>query len=710
MAQPAEPAAVAELERVAVGVELVGELAAVAHHHPIDRGDRQRAAGAIVVVEVEPPALGGRPRAGDATVREDALVEQEPSRHGGIVRLARPGRNGEATVHMWRLLVVAAACGGSQVAAPHAPSVGNLLPATLEAARPKQGDPRTLHVRVLVDAGVRAVPHWKEDITEQIDYAGQLLVPLVGVRLAVDKIAEWNRTGDPATALAELERADDGKGVAWVIGYVTPPDAASKAMSELADARVLGHHVVVRGWSEKAETDALAGRLPDLRDAQRAEVIAAHRRHKQTVALLHGLAITAGAIGEADPTWIQHPTYSPKQSAFSERDRELIQIAVDGLLAENQPPAIAHDVLEAIEKAEWGGWIASSHDEVVTALRNIVDRAKAGKTAADVPAAAYQQFTRVDQLAKRGEVKEALIELDNLLTAYPGNPAMHELKCEILLAVCHDAKPLPRCATPGVTDKATRAACTHASELAPGDPAPHLAVGEALARAGDATGARAELEQAARTIPNLKEGVAGAWQRVIAVYLAMGALTWTEDALAAAKLDNDPARAIIAQTRVRYGVPRGAKFVAPEQEAALVTATRGALDLVYAQKFGDADRALTSAEKRWPSAPGLAAARCDLDLRQNQLDTARAACKRALDHDADDSWALYLSGVIALRDTGAGGTAAGIARLKRAITVDPDLAQAWRALAKAYARANDKAALDDLARQYQAKFGTPLAQ
>src|SRR5262249_14319544 len=156
--------------------------------------------------------------------------------------------------------------------------------------------------------------------------------------------------------------------------------------------------------------------------------------------------------------------------------------------------------------------------------------------------------------------------------------------------------------------------------------------------------------------------------------LGMGALTWTEAAIEKAKLDaKDPASAQVAQTRARYGVPRGTKVVKPEDEAALVKATRDALDLVYASKFGDAATALAKAEKRWPGAPGLWAARCDLAFRQKQLDAAHAACQRALAADPDESWALYLSGVIAFRDTSPSGTRVGIEKLRAAIAKDPDL-------------------------------------
>lgn len=592
------------------------------------------------------------------------------------------------------VLALAIACGGPKLQERSAPDLTKHLPATLEAERPREGDPRTVKVRVWVDAGGRTQERWRDEIAEQIDYASQLLTPLLGTRLTVESIQEWNHTAVPHMALTALAEHDKGDGVTWVIGYIAPPETASKALPELVFAEPLGRHVVVRGWAAAAEREALAGSLPDLADGERGEVLAAHRRHKQTVVLLHGIAATLGAIAETDPAWIKHPTYSPKQASFSDRNRELMTLSVDARLAEQAETEIAKRVLESIEKAPWGGWITADHDQVVTRLKTIVDAAKAGKTAADIPAAAYEAYDRIKTLAKRGAAADALAELENLLTAYPGNAALHQLRCDIMLG------------TPGVRDAKTRTACTRASELAPGDPSPHIAVGAALFATGDIKGARGELAQAEGKIGNLSGGADVTWRRVVDLYQQMGALTWTEEAIAKANLENDPAAAQVAQVRARYGIPRGAKFVKPEDEAALVAAVRGALDLIYASKYGEAERALAAAEKKWRGAPGLAAARCDLALRMGQVGAARAACNRAIAADARASWALYLSGVIALRD--ASGTKAGIDKLKQAIAVDPDLGQAWRTLAKAYARTRDKAALDQLAKDYQAKFGQPL--
>ena len=594
------------------------------------------------------------------------------------------------------LLLALAACGASQ--GERIAAKMRFLPSQIETTWKFQGDARSAKVRVYADAEVRALPHWKEDIGEQIDYANQLLEPMIGLRLTVDSYKDWARTGTPEDALRELVELDKGDGVMWVIGYVAPATTSTTVMSALGDARPLGHHLTVRAWAEKPELEALSGRLPDPKDPDRSEVVGAHHRHKQTVVLLHMLATTLGAIAETDPAWIQAVSYSPQQGTFANRTRELLQLAINSRLSDDTDEALARKLQDDIEKSQWGGWVKTSYDEVVATFKNVIDAARAGKTAAGIPTAAYDEYRRISELAKRGQIADAVVELDNLLAAYPGNATMHELKCEMMLA------------KPGVGDKATRAACDRVAELAPGEPTVHMAVAEALIRAGDAAGARAELALAEDRIGNLPAGAGEAWNRVIGAYIGLGSLTWTEQAIARAKLEGGPAADMIARTRARYGVPRGAKFVAPEQEAALVGAVRTALNLIYANKFSEAEREIAAAGKKWPNAPGLLAARCDLDYRMGRIEAARAACNRAVAAYPEESWALYLLGTLLLRDPGS--TAAGIDKLKRAIAVDPELSQAWRTLGKAYGRGHDKAdqaAFDQLARDYQAKFGQVLS-
>src|SRR5574337_1755340 len=160
--------------------------------------------------------------------------------------------------HVLVLAALLAACGGSQAHQDPVRDLTKYLPATFDVEHPKDGEPRTLHVRVWADAAVRAAPHWREDLTDDIDTANQLLQPAFGAKLVIDDVKDWNRAGDPHGALAALADADPGKDVAWVIGYVEPNATASDQMAELGDAKVLGHHVVVHAWADKAETAALA--------------------------------------------------------------------------------------------------------------------------------------------------------------------------------------------------------------------------------------------------------------------------------------------------------------------------------------------------------------------------------------------------------------------------------------------------------------------
>ena len=317
-------------------------------------------------------------------------------------------------------VLFAVACGGPQIKEPASTDLSKATPATLEAERPRDGEPHTVKLRVYVDPGVRALPRWKEEITEQIDYASQLLRPLLGAELSIAEMKDWARAGEPTDALKQLKELDKGDDVTWVIGYVTPPDGASKVLDELGTAEVL------------------AKLVPDLKESERTELLAAHRRHTQTVVLLHQLAVSLGALAEADPTWIAHPTYSPKQTGFADRTRELMTLSLDARIAGDKDIDIAKKLLEVIDKAEWGGWIPAQKDQTVSLLRAITDAGKAGKVASDIPPAALDQVGRIKQLARQGDLTNALAELDNILAAYPGTASLHQMKCELMLAGSRD--------------------------------------------------------------------------------------------------------------------------------------------------------------------------------------------------------------------------------------------------------------------------------
>lgn len=585
---------------------------------------------------------------------------------------------------------------GSNASNARIEALAGALPATLEPSAAFVGEPRVAKVRLWVDAGVRAQPKWRELLLEQIDAASQFWTPLVGVRLEVIAVREWDRKAAPAQALAELSSLDSGDDVAWVIGYTGPDGTASIAMSELGSASLLGKQVIVHDWSPVPETKKLESQLDRLRPEERAEVLAAHRRHKQTVVLLHYLQQSAGAVAEIDETWIGSRGYSSGLRTVSERERELLTISLKSRLDGEELGSAAARIIDEIERAEAPGWVPADRDAILTQLRAISDRAKLGKVAADVPIEAVAQYERASTLAKGGDVAGALAELEPLLVAYPANATLHQLRCDAMLV------------NPGVADEKTQSACARVAELAPADPAPFIAMARAWQAAGDRGKARAALQTATAKAKSLPAASApAALAPILEMYRAMGALTWTEEVLAAMPegAKASPDAQWVAGVRARYGVTRGGSFVAPEDEGELVAGIRAALDAIYADKHAEADKQLAKLSKRWPKAPGIAAVRCDLALRREQLGAARGHCAAALRADDEQSWAHYLSGILVLRGP---DTKSGIAHLRKAITIDPDLGQAWRALGKALQRVNDTAGYGRLNAEYQARFGQPL--
>src|SRR5262249_9984143 len=131
------------------------------------------------------------------------------------------------------------------------------------------------------------------------------------------------------------------------------------------------------------------------------------------------------------------------------------------------------------------------------------------------------------------------------------------------------------------------------------------------------------------------------------------------------------------------------------------------IDKANIDKYDDAVKAANAAEKRWPALPGILAARCDLEFRLRKLAAARQHCTQAIAH-AQSSWALYLLGVLELQNTSRAASAAGIARLRQAIDIDPDLTHAWRMLGKALLRIDAMAERDQLRRDYYTRFHTTM--
>ncbi len=130
--------------------------------------------------------------------------------------------------------------------------LGKEMPATLEAPTRYEGEVRTARVRVYADADYRSQNlRWKQGFGDELDYANQLLEPMLGVRLEAEFV-DWDRRAPGATlretveALGQLDPGDD---VAWVIGLTSALPLVTASTDELGVAEVLGTHIVLRGSS-----------------------------------------------------------------------------------------------------------------------------------------------------------------------------------------------------------------------------------------------------------------------------------------------------------------------------------------------------------------------------------------------------------------------------------------------------------------------------
>jgi hypothetical protein len=583
--------------------------------------------------------------------------------------------------------------------------LGKLLPAQLTVPKQWTGDVRVAKVRVWADDAYRAQNvRWQHGFEEQLDYANQVLTPMLGVRME-GEYRSWERHAPGSTlgdALEALAQADPGDDVVWIVGLTSALSLVSPTFDQLGMAHLGGHHLVVRGHADLEERKAFERAFPDIAQEERELVLEARRRHKTTAVLIHELAHSLGAIHEIEQNWIMNPTYSHHAASISDRNRELMLITLEDRLrppAARDPRATIQTLLAALE-IDWGGWQAGDRVQMIASLREQLGAASATGITGSVPAAAQGEYRHAEQLLANKDYRGASAVLESLLAAYPAHAELRVLDCRIALG------------RGGAKDPKAIATCDRAAGLS-AEVEPAIGVAAARRAAGDATGARATLAAAETRLASLgPDKAAAAWLALADQYRAMGALTWAEVALARSGVGAGADHGIAAwaaTTRVRYGVPRsGARWkLVPEDDAAAVQAVRGVLDLVNANKFDAAAKAAAAAGRRWPQLPGLLAARCDLEVRRGALPAAQTLCDRAI-AQGGSSWALYLRGILALRGASRAATTAGIARLRQAIELDPDLGQAWRALGKALDRAKAPAELDQLRRDYQARFGQPL--
>ncbi len=290
------------------------------------------------------------------------------------------------------------------------------LPAQLTAVEKWTGELRVARLRVWADDEYRAQNvRWQRGFDEQLDYANQVLGPMLGVRLEPE-YRSWDHHAPGATLSDQLEvlaREDPGEDVAFVVGLTSSLSLVAGAFEQIGAARLGGRHLVVRGHADVEERKAFERAFPDIDREQREQVLEARRRHKTAALLIHELAHSLSALHETGPDQIMNPAYSHRAASISARNRELMLIALEDRLrppGARDPGATAHKLLAALD-AEWSGWVASERDQRIADLRDQsgpaaavggtaqarteLAAAKAGAPAPDRDIAGWSPSTRV---------------------------------------------------------------------------------------------------------------------------------------------------------------------------------------------------------------------------------------------------------------------------------------------------------------------------
>jgi tetratricopeptide (TPR) repeat protein len=581
-------------------------------------------------------------------------------------------------------------------------NITKLFPAQLSARGTWKGEVRVARLRVWADDEYRAQNvRWQHGFDEELDYANQVMTPMLGVRLEAE-YRQWDRhapTDSLESHLAALTELDDGDDVVWVVGLTSSQSLVSGSFDLIGLAAVVDRHVVVRGYADLEERKVFERAFRDIGEQERAQVLEARRRHKTTCVLIHELAHSLGALHEVERDWVMNASYSHRAAQISDRNRELMLITLEDRLkprSARDPRGTAQRLLATLDSG-WAGWDPNDREMLTGQLRQMGPQAATG--IAGVPAPVAEQYRHAEQLLARGDHRGAQAVIEPMVAAYPAHAELRLLGCRVELA------------RGGAKDGKAIAACERAIAL--GDARTAIKVAAARMEAGDAAGARAALTAVEAQLAKLPARDAGAgWLALAAQYRAMNAVTWAEAAFArsGAGPDADPDTATwIAETRIRYGIPRdGAAWkLVPDDDAAAVVAVHAILAKSNEGNYGAAGKLAAAAEKRWPGLPGVLTARCDVAYRSGAFPTARAYCTRAI-AKGPSSWALYLLGVIELQSEGRAATKAGIERLRAAIEIDPELRQGWRTLGKAYERAGMTEERHQLRVAYQTRFGTAM--
>ena len=598
-------------------------------------------------------------------------------------------------------LLVAGACGGgSAVRAHQRKTAASLEPARLRPD-PTGGAPLgTARVRVYADSDYRSQnPGHKLELRRLFARVSRVLEPTIGLRLEVVDVRDWQRQGgsDLQAALSDLEYLDPANDVDWVVGMVNALGQVSTELHQLGYARVLGHHMVLRGLNDAAEVSLLEEVLGTISTRQRQELYSRRKRHKEQVLLLHEIGHTLGAMHVTDPRKILYPSYEHTQASFGPQNAGLMRAAAAARMARGRRDEEAEwrAVLTYVETHSWSGWNQDEKTVLVTELQTrvrSVDEGAGATLGQSVRPADRERFKAAERLEAAGRAADAWEELEPLIEFYPDEPEVQRFACRLAVAAQRDRS-------------AIESRCARAVRVAPADAEPHLRLAQSYLAAKDTAKSLAAARKAQELLERAPADgrVERLWGDLAEHLKALGAVTWAEQAATRSRRGKDVAE-WARITRARYAIaPRGP--VPADREGEYVAGVRDLLTKIYDRKFPEAEKLAARLQRSFPGAAGIEGARCDMEIRRRRYAAARAHCATALRRHADASWAHYLTGVLDKHDK---RNKSAVQHLERAISLDPDLEHAYQLAAEIHAEQGRPADKKRIADAYKTRFGRDL--
>ncbi|MBL4633591.1 MAG: hypothetical protein JKY56_06955, partial [Kofleriaceae bacterium] len=493
--------------------------------------------------------------------------------------------------------------------------------------------------------------------------------------------------GKIASTLKGLKSHDPGPEVDLVIGLIDAPKRHEVEMGKLVRVDTLGRHLVLRSFNRQAEADALAIETLGLSEDAQDELLAARRRHKQSIVLAHGIAVFFGAVGQG-PEYIDAERYSTSQMRLSEAAARVIAITSAAHLSEGNRA-------EAWARVKQELTTLGARAELLAAI-DIREKRDANESKGDGRTAIRSEdksrILSTKGLIASGKLDEAWETLEPLIERYPQEATVVELGC--IVSASRKAKD-------------ALAHCNLAATLNKANPDIWIALGRIRAESSPKL-ARENFRQAELLLETMDKGAAtGLWMQLARAYRDMSMPTRARKA-AVMGVGGESGLAKISavekwatQMRVRYGVGIG---MSESEESDYLRNIRSGLQLVYKQDYAKATKVQANLARKFPNAIGASLLKCEVQLRQRRYAKAGHACQLVLAKQPANAWATYLLGVLDVRQA---RVAYGISKLEDAIARDPQLKAAYQALATVYRKSGDKR-LESLGARYKVQFDSTM--